>query len=213
MMRETFIAPNEHAAPQDKRMRRGTEPSAGRAVISGMLAVLVDCAAVTFTAVLLWLGAGTTVLSGAPIVMTIAFAGGAVLASASNLLQVGVRTVGAVTVALVHTVVIVVATVLQFTVVPTYFFSWVVVFAGAFFAARSAVALVVDAFASRAVGALAWRVVAIGAGVTAVVLLRGVWSDSTLLADLVVFVVLLAIAAVLFELGIRSFRTTLKSDS
>ncbi len=205
-MRQTYMAPAESAPSDDRRPRRAVTSRSPRVAGAVAVAALLDVAAAGFSAMLLWLGAGTTVLSGEPVAMSLAFAGGVVLAALSNLRMARAGTRGAVTIALTYAVLLAAAYAVRVIVVQTYFFSWIVVYAGAFLAARVAVALVVDGFARRAGAALVWRVTAICAGVAVVVLLGNVWNDSALLGDLIVFVVLLSIAAVLFELGIRSFR-------
>jgi len=211
-MRQTYVAPVEPMPSGGERRRRTESAPVGHTVGAVFMVVLLDTAAIAFSTVLLWLGAGTTVLSGAPVAMTMAFAGGAVLAALSNLSAARAGTGGAMAIGLTSTVLLVAAYALRIFVVQAYFFSWVIVYAGAFVAARGAVALVIDGFAGRASRSLLWRLVAVGTGIAAVVSLGEVWSDSALLADLVVFVFLLSIAAVLFELGVRSFRRFRQSE-
>ncbi|MGM7697980.1 hypothetical protein [Microbacterium sp. A84] len=187
-------------------MRQVTREQVPPTVGSTIVAVLLDISAIAFVSTMLWLGAGTTVLTGEPIVMIIAFAGGTVLASLSDLRLPHTRTRSAVTIALIYVFLLFAAFALRLTIIETYFFSWIIVFGGAFIAARVAVSLVVDMFHGRANDALIWRLVAISAGVAAILLLDNVWAGSTLLIDLVVYVILLSLAAALIGVGIRSLR-------
>jgi len=204
-MRETYVAPETPPTPR-RGHRRGAPPRRTGGRIAA--ATMTDTAAIASSSVLLWLGAGTTVLTGDALPMSLAFAGGVVLGALSNTLRHGTGTRGAVSTALAGTLVLAGGLVVRITLAPSYFFAWVLLYAAAFVTARVALALVVDAFAGRARGAVPWRIGAIGAGVTMIVLLDVVWADSTVLADLAVFVLLQAVMAVLCELGIRSFRAS-----
>jgi hypothetical protein len=192
----------EHVIPRESRASR-------RPAIGPAFAVFAaDACAIVFCTVMLWLGAGATVLSGQPLVIAVAFAGGSLLAGVASLFQKRseASTRAVILVHLLYVFGLAAGYIAYLSTGKYYFFAWILLFAGVYLAARAATVLIVDTVAGRRPLWVLVRLVSIAAGVATIVLMSVVWVDSSLMGDLLVFVLLVAVAGLVFEAGVRAFR-------
>jgi len=207
-MRDTYIPTQEH--PESSRAenaaasRRSLPPAARVSV-----AVVFDIATVAFVASLLWLGAGATVFAGEPLPMAVAFAGGVVLAAAAwssaRVDAAGAPLAGSLR-GILSTVLLVGAYVLATLGFDHYYFAWVVLFGGVYTAVTGAVQLIAVAFRRQRVVYPIGSISALAGGTAVSLLLHSVWLESGILADLIVFTVLLVGIAAALEIFVHAVR-------
>lgn len=205
-MRSTYI-PVDESTPGPRRVEDLDKKVVGPAARLGlfMAAMTLDIFSIAITPTLLWLGAGATVLSGEPLLMSVAFAVGVMLAGGAAVLRP--RTVrSTVVTSIIFVVVLVSLWIGTLADLGGYFLEWMTLYAAMQVGAGAVIALALQVFSGGGRGGVVALVCVLVTSAIVVLLLSRVWSDSALLGDLVVFTVLLAAGARVLDAAIRFFR-------